>query len=206
MSTYTCPMLTANCPICTKLIMPHSKQIECKICQSMFHMKCLSFFPNDHEHMRDNANIWYCSLCISQIFRLNNIEEYDIFLCELNAIGINEHTIESLSGRLFNPFQLNDKDYYTPFSQIHPDVNFYYDINSHLGLNCNYYMENSFYDLIEAQINGLTYENPFVCVISIYVAFGLNVHLWNLPWITLDSIYCNRSFWNLAQWPQLWPM
>ena len=70
----------------------------------MFHMKCLSLFPNFHEHMRDNANTWYCSLCISQIFPLNNIEEDDIFQCELNGIDIDEHTIKSLSGRLFNPF------------------------------------------------------------------------------------------------------
>ena len=77
----------------------------------MFHMKCLSLCPNDHEHMRDNANIRYCSLCISQIFPLNNIEEDDIFLCELNGIDIGEHTSESLSGRLFNPIQLNDKNY-----------------------------------------------------------------------------------------------
>ena len=62
-------------------------------------MKCLSLCPDDLEHMKDNANIWYCSLCISKIFPLNNIEEDDIFLCELNGIDIDEHTIESLSDR-----------------------------------------------------------------------------------------------------------
>ena len=178
----------ANCPICTKLVLPHSKQIECKICQSMFHMKCLSLCPNDHEHMRDNANIWYCSLCVSQIFPLNNIEEDDIFPCELNRIDIDEHTIESLSGRLFNPFQLNDKDYYTPLSQIDPDANFYYNFHSHLGLNCNYYMENSFYDLINAQMNRLTSENLFsLCHINIR---SLRANLSSLE-LTLNNLRIN---------------
>ena len=89
------------------------------------------------------------------------IEEDDIRLCELNGIDIDEHTIESLSGRLFNPFQLNDKYHYTPLSQIDPDVNFYDNINSHRGLHCNYYMKTSFYELINASMNGLTSENPF---------------------------------------------
>ena len=178
----------ANCPICTKLIVLHSKQIECKICQSMFHMKCLSLCPNDHEHMRDNANIWYCSLCISQIFplnNLNNIEEDDIFLCELNGIDIDEHTIESLLGLLFNPVQLNDKYHYTLKSQIDPDVTFYNDIDSHLGLNCNYYMENSFYDLINTQMNGLTSENLFsLCHVNIR---SLRANLSSLE-LTLNNI------------------
>ena len=69
---------------------------------------------------------------------------------------------------LLNPFQFNDKDYYTQLSQIDPDVNFYNDINSHLGLYCKYYIENSFYNLINAQMNRLTSENLFsLCHINI---------------------------------------
>ena len=148
-------------------------------------MKCLSLCPDELEHMKDNANIWYCSLCISKIFPLNNIAEDDIFLCELNGIDIDEHTIESLSDRLFNPFQLNDKDYYSPLSQIDPDVNFYNNINTHLGLNCNYYMENSFYDLIKARTNCLTSENVFsLCHINIR---SLRANLFSLE-ITRDNL------------------
>ena len=57
-------------------------------------MKYLSLCLDDYEHMKDNANIWYCSVLISKIFPLNNIEEDDIFLCELNVIDIDEHTIK----------------------------------------------------------------------------------------------------------------
>ena len=104
-SCITCLMIMANGPIIIKPLLSHSKKIECKVCQSVFHMKYLSLCPDDHGHMKDNAYIWNCSLCISKIFPLNNIEEDDICLFELNGIDIDEHTIESHSDRLFNPFQ-----------------------------------------------------------------------------------------------------
>ena len=81
-------------------------------------MKCLSLCTDDHEHVRTNTATWYCSSCIIQIFPLNTIEEGDILICELNGIDINEYTIDSLSSRLFNPFQLNDKDYYTHYHKL----------------------------------------------------------------------------------------
>ena len=152
-----------NCPFCYKLILAHSWQIECKICYSSYHGKCLSLSTDDHEHMRANTATWYCSSCIFiQIFPLNTIEEDDILICELNGIDIDEFTTDSLSSRLFNPFQLNDRDYYTPLSQIDPGVTSFNNVNSHQGLCCNYYLEYSFYDLTISQMNSLTTENVFI--------------------------------------------
>ena len=154
-----------NSPICTKMILPqsNSKQIKCQVCYSVYHIKCLSLCPDDHEHMRGD----------------------DILLCELNGISIDEHTIGSLVECLFNPFQLNDKDYYTPLSEVDPDVNFYNNINSHLVLNCNSYLENSAYDLMRTQTNCLSTDNVFsLCHINIH-------SLWaNLPALelTLDNL------------------
>ena len=122
-------------------------------------MKCLSLSPDDHEYMRANTSTWYCRLCVTQILPLNTIKDDDIFLCELNGVDIDDYTIDSLCCRLFNPFQLNDKDYYTPLSQIDPDVNFYNNVNSHLGLNCNYYLENTVYELVKSQMCNSTTEN-----------------------------------------------
>ena len=151
----------------------------------MYHRKYLSLCPDYHEHMSDSAKSCYCSSCISHIF-LNTVEEDDILFCELNAINIDEHTtcIGSLAERLFNLFQLNDKDYYTPLSEIDPDdVNLYSNIDSHLGLNCSYYLENSFYDLMNAQTNCLSTDNVFSLCHIIYVASGkIFLHL-NPPWI-----------------------
>ena len=86
-------------------------KLNVKICCFSFHMKCLSLSPDDHEYMRGNTSTWYCGLCVTQIFPLNTIED-DIFLCKLNGVDIGDYTIDSLSCRLFNPFQLNDKDYH----------------------------------------------------------------------------------------------
>ena len=146
-------------------------------------MKCLSLCTYDHDHMRANTATWYCSSCIIQMFPLNTIEEDDILICELNGIDIEEYTIDSLSSRLFHPFQLNDKDYYTPLSQIDPDVNFFNNENSHLGLSCNYYLENSFYDLVKSLMNNFITDNMFsLCHLNIrslranLSAFELTLH------------------------------
>ena len=96
-------MVTDNCSISIKMLLLHPKQIKCQVCYSVYHMKCIGLYPDDHEHMRDNINTWYCSSCISQIFPLNTIEDGDILLCELNGISIDGHTIGSLVEYLFNP-------------------------------------------------------------------------------------------------------
>ena len=84
------------------------------------------------------------------------------------GIVIEEYTIDSLSSRLFHPVQLNDKDYYTPLSQIDPDVTFFNNENSHLGLSCNYYLENSFYDLVKSLMNNFITDNMFsLCHLNI---------------------------------------
>ena len=166
------------------------KQIECKVCCSSYHMKCLSLSPDDHEYMRANTSTWYCRLCVTQIFPLNTIEDDDMFLCELNGIDINDYTIDSLSCRLFNHFQLNDKDYYTPLSQIDPDVNFYNNVDSHLGLSCNYYPENTFYELVKSQMYNSTTENVFsLCLLNIS-SLRPNLSAFEL---TLHNLICNIS-------------
>ena len=45
---------------------------------------------------------------------------------------------------LFNPFEVNEDQYYTPLCEIDPDINYYNSIGSHLGTNCNYYYEGHF--------------------------------------------------------------
>ena len=58
-----------------------------------------------------------------EILPFNHIEDDDTFISEVNNMNINTQTLESLSELLFNPFELNTDDQYSPLYDIDPDVN-----------------------------------------------------------------------------------
>ena len=57
----------------------------------------------------------------------NHIEDDDAFISEVSNKHINTQTLESLSGLLFNPFELNTDYQYSPLHDIDPDSHFYND-------------------------------------------------------------------------------
>ena len=61
--------LTMNkCPICTRHVSLHAKQVRCCVCLVSYHMECLSLRPEDHPHIYSNADTWHCPKCLSEIF------------------------------------------------------------------------------------------------------------------------------------------
>ena len=136
-------------PICSKRVLPHAKQVKCCSCHLIYHMKCLTLQTEDLLYIRCNSLTWFCKTCITELFPFNHIEHDDVFVSEVNNIGSCTRSIESLSDLLFNPFELNSDDHYSPLIDIDPDVNYYNEIDSHIALNCNYYFEES----ISAAIN-----------------------------------------------------
>ena len=138
-----------NCPICSKRVLPHAKQVICCSCHLTYHMKCLTLQTEDLLYIRSNSLTCFCKTCITELFPFNHIEHDDVFVSEVNNIGSCTRSIESLSHLLFNPFELNSDDHYSPLFDIDPDMNYYNEIDSHIALNCNYYFEES----ISAAIN-----------------------------------------------------
>ena len=59
-------------------------------------------------------------------------------------------TIEDLSTKLFNPFEINNDDIYYPLCDIDPDAHYFNELNVHISQNCNYYYENSFLGVIQS--------------------------------------------------------
>ena len=137
-----------NCPICNKRVLPHAKQVKCCLCHLIYHMKCLTLQTEDLFYIRSNSLTWFCKTCITKLFPFNHIEHDDVFVSEVN-IGSCTRSVETLSDLLFNPFELNSDDHYSPLIDIDPDMNYYNEIDSHIALNCNYYFEES----ISAAIN-----------------------------------------------------
>ena len=89
-----------------------------------------------------NASQWYCVECTSEIFPYDHIDD-EMCLLEVNGIDVGTRTIESLSELLFNPFETNTDESYSPLNDIDPDIQFFNDLDYHMSLNCNYYFEDS---------------------------------------------------------------
>ena len=109
-----------------------------------------------------------CSKCMVGILPFNHSEVDDTFISEVNNMDINTQTLESLSELLFNHFQLNTDDQYSPLYDIDPDVHFHNKLDSHIGLKCNYYFEVMVSTAIEDIFKGRSYYIVFsICHMNI---------------------------------------
>ena len=131
-------------------------------------MKCLSLQPDVCEYIKENNPTWYCQLCITKILPYNHIENDDVFMSDMNCIEAGSRSIEQLSEIIFNPFELNTDDHYSPLYDADPDMNYYNELDSHIGLNCNYYFDNSFQSVIQEKLKHIDSKHIFsLCHINI---------------------------------------
>ena len=136
----------------------------------IYHMKCLTLQTEDLLYIRNYSLTWFCKTCITELFSFNHIEHDDMFVSEVNNIGSCTRSIESLSDLLFNPFELNSDDHYSPLIDIDPDMNYYNENDSHIALNCDYYFEESILAAINDKIKLGILVKFFLCAMSILEA------------------------------------
>ena len=91
---------------------------------------------------QNNSLTLFCKTYITELFPSNHIEYDEVFVSEVDKIETCTRSIESLSGLLFNPFELNTVDHYSSKFDIDLDMN-YYELDYQIALNCNYYFQES---------------------------------------------------------------
>ena len=104
-------------------------------------MKCISLDPEDLSYIELNRSSWDCCDCITEISPFNQIEHDELFISEVNSLELKLGTIEALSAKLFNPFEINSDEIYYPLCDIDPDAHYVNELNAHISQNCNYYYE-----------------------------------------------------------------
>ena len=149
-------MNMAECPVCFRYILSHSKVVICGICKYVFYLKCISLNTEEQSCITTQEHSWYCTSCITEIFPFNFIEDDKIFLAEINNYDLKCRVIE-LSDAPFQPYEVNSDDFYSPNYKFDPDINFYHEINYQIGPTCNYYMEDAFSSIIKNRYN---YNEP----------------------------------------------
>ena len=160
---YISPLTMGECPICSRHVLPHAKQAKCCICLYNHHMECLTLQPEVCEYIQENNSTWYCQMCITETLPFNHNENEYVFTCDINCIETCSRTIEQLSELMFNPFELNMDDHYSPLYDVDPDMNYCNELDSHIGLNCNYYFDNCFPCVIREKLK----ETDMTCVFSL---------------------------------------
>ena len=76
-------------------------------------------------------------------------------------MDIRTQTLESLSELLFNPFELNTDDQYSPLYDIDPDVDFYNELDSHIGLKCDSYFIDMVLTAVDDNFKDRSYHSVF---------------------------------------------
>ena len=82
-------------------------------------------------------------------------------MSEVNCIETYNRSIQSLTGLLFNQFELNYDDHYSPMFDMDPDMNYYNELDSHIALNCKYHFEESIAAAISDKTKGREHNNVF---------------------------------------------
>ena len=118
----------ATCNICIKRVLNHSYHLNCDICKGIVHLNCLPCVnKNDPLYTHRDERIFYCSLCLLDIFAYNRLDDED-FIDALAESWENQPLIsfETLENQelIFSPFDFND-NFDTPLHDVDPDIQFY---------------------------------------------------------------------------------
>ena len=107
----------------------------------------------DDLYLNRKENRWFCTRCMSHLLPFNHFVENDDFLL---AIMENKTTEEVVPldvlmnmNTLFNPFELNDDDR-SPMLDADPDIQYYNSLSNTNLHSCDYYIEDSFNDKLNA--------------------------------------------------------
>ena len=135
------------CNICCKRVLNHSYHLKCDLCEAKVHLKCLPCVDkNDALYTQRHGNVFYCSLCLSEIFPYNHLSEeyFDAAITE-SCEGRPLVSFEILKNQelIFSPFDFNDNSN-SPLHDIDPDIQFYNDLYSDSLQPCDYYLEEIF--------------------------------------------------------------
>ena len=133
--------------ICCTRVLNHPYHLKCDLCETKVHLKCLPCVDkHDALYKQRHGNVFYCSLCLSEIFPYNHISEkyFDAAITE-SCEGQPFVLFEILKNQelISSPFDFNDNSN-SPLHDIDSDMQFYNDLYSDSLQPGDYYLEEMF--------------------------------------------------------------
>ena len=140
------------CNICQRNIQSHAHFLKCAMCKSNVHIRCLpNITTNDSIYTNRDENVWLCTMCTTNIFPFNQLDDDDFFeVVKENLMGMNVDLIRRLQRYQFNPFDLNFENDNIPHQDSDPDLQYFNDMTYVNNLSrCDYYMQHDFNKLLD---------------------------------------------------------
>ena len=150
----SCQSKLGKCNICNKKVLSRACYINCDVCCTNVHIKCLNQVTKKNElYTKKDDNNWICTCCSSRIFPFNH---YDDDLDFLMAVSGSSEKYMHLPFNLlknqniiFQPLDLNEDDGISPLDNIDPDLQYYINQIKNKTKNCDYHFETSFNKLFK---------------------------------------------------------
>ena len=142
--------MSSLCSICSRKVLSHSRLLCCASCKHYVHRHCLLLSQEEFAYYSQISD-WYCTKCIEMVFPYNQITEDTDFSNALYEINLDYIAVpfERFKTRIFDPFELNESENrYLPYGDIDPDTMYFNNIKYQLQSSSNYYLEDSFNELI----------------------------------------------------------
>ena len=143
------------CSLCKRRLLSHSPILQCFVCKKFYHVTCLPYVTKDDcLYTERETNQWLCIVCSKSEFPFNHYDDEIDFLNVLSELWFTySHNLsfESLTEKIFNPFELNNHHAPVPVDDIDPDIQYYNDISlGNVFHNSNYFIEDSFVEKCES--------------------------------------------------------
>lgn len=137
------------CKICKAHILSHARFMKCYLCQSLYHIQCISVSYEDSVYCDRHVQQWMCFECVSDNLPFTNIEDETEYYATITC-NQDRFTIDVLENMLFDPFESNDDTNIRPWTDIDPDLQFFNDMTFiDPSITCNYYTQENFNDFIQ---------------------------------------------------------
>ena len=133
------------CRVCCKNIRRFQYYVCCNICNSQYHIQCISFSREDYKHV--NESPWYRVKCMASNLPFNHYDDDIEFLNSLSDLRYSTTKLDlnSIRDMIFIPFDLNDQTTRAlPLSGTDPDTNYLNQIEDCNRMSCNYLLEDDF--------------------------------------------------------------
>lgn len=134
--------MAITCKICERRVLRHARILTCSVCHLPIHIDCLPYVDTV-DNIQQNP--WICTPCTKDIFPFNHLD--DEFINALSEMWVKntDFPFSQLQDIIFNPFEINDTDTFSPLFDTDPDFNYFNSMTTmNVAMQSDYFTENSF--------------------------------------------------------------
>ena len=135
------------CRVCDKKTRNFQFYILCAVCQTKYHYQCLTLNRKEYHYITQES--YFCHYCLALELPFLHIDDDFDFIDTLAEYWyeITRLDTQMYQDKCFQPFEINESNHASHFSDIDPDFNFFNSLAGNTYSTCDYFLEDSFINL-----------------------------------------------------------